>query len=148
MVRRVNVRQAASLLGISEGAVRQRIARGSLASEKDGDGHVYVVLPESTRVDTDEETASDTQADNRLIEAMQDQIEFLRGQLEQERQANRENRRLLAAALERMPEIEASPEARQSAETASEDADKGTAPPGQQEHSQRRSWWRAFFGLE
>ena len=30
----------------------------------------------------------------------------------------------------------------------SEEPDKGTTPPEQQEPSQRRSWWRAFFGLE
>jgi hypothetical protein len=32
--------------------------------------------------------------------------------------------------------------------TDSEETDKGTAHPEQQESAQRRSWWRAFFGLE
>jgi hypothetical protein len=32
--------------------------------------------------------------------------------------------------------------------TASEEADKGKVPSEQQEPSQRRSWLRAFFGLE
>jgi hypothetical protein len=47
----------------------------------------------------------------------------------------------------REPAIEAGDE-REAHVTASEVADKGTVPPKQQEPSQRRSWWRAFFGLE
>jgi regulator of replication initiation timing len=43
-------------------------------------------------------------------------------------------------------ELETLRETRESPETASEEADKGTAPP-KQEPSQHRSWWRRFFGL-
>ena len=42
--RRVGVKQAAEVLGISSEGVRQRIRRGSLASEKDTDGRVYVFI--------------------------------------------------------------------------------------------------------
>ena len=50
---------------------------------------------------------------------MESEIDHLREQLDKEREANRENRRLLAAALERIPAIEAS-EARESPQTGSE----------------------------
>jgi hypothetical protein len=50
---------------------------------------------------------------------MHSRIESLEVQLTQEREANRENRRLLAAALERIPAIE-SPEPRDGPGTVSE----------------------------
>jgi hypothetical protein len=50
---------------------------------------------------------------------------------------------------QRIPELEASPELREGHVMASEEADESTtAPQEQQEPSQRRSWWREFFGLE
>ena len=45
-----------------------------------------------------------------LVESLQDQVKYLREQLDAEREATRENRRLLAAALERIPELEAPPD--------------------------------------
>ena len=38
-----------------------------------------------------------------LVESLQDQVSYLREQLAAERRANDENRRLLLAALERIP---------------------------------------------
>ena len=62
---------------------------------------------------------------------------------------------IIAALTERIPELEspreASREAREEHATASEGADKGKAlkvPSEQQEPSQRRSFWRQFFGLQ
>ena len=85
---------------------------------------------------------------------MESEIDHLREQLDKEREANRENRRLLAAALERIPAIEAS-EARESPQTGSErvvrdgygEAEPETQKPTSEEPVQRRSWWREFFGL-
>jgi hypothetical protein len=42
-----------------------------------------------------------------LVEVLREQVEDLRARLDREQEANRENRRLLAAALERIPELEA-----------------------------------------
>ena len=58
---RVTVVKAAELLGLTEGAVRQRIKRGTLPIEKPVDGSVYVLLDASrvrnnadnTRTDAD-----------------------------------------------------------------------------------------------
>jgi hypothetical protein len=164
---RINVQEAARRLGISEGAVRQRISRGTLEYEKSDDGRIYVLLDsthgEQTGVYTD--SASEQEA-AKVVEILEAQNEFLRHQLEQEREANRENRRLLAAALERIPELEAPSEPQRSSETASEGAGRGTpsgppewsvghegetygTSPQEAENSlHRRSWWRRFFGFE
>jgi excisionase family DNA binding protein len=40
--RRVHLSEAAALLGVSKDAVRMRVKRGTLRSEKGGDGRVYV----------------------------------------------------------------------------------------------------------
>ena len=66
----------------------------------------------------------------------------------QAREARRKEAILMTMA-QRVPELEApaSPEAREGDVTSSEEADKGQAPPEQQEPTQRRSWLRAFFGL-
>ncbi|MBV9455146.1 MAG: hypothetical protein JOZ19_13675 [Rubrobacter sp.] len=83
-----------------------------------------------------------------LVESLQDRIQSLERQLATAEERDRENRRLLAAALERIPAIEAppdtqaSPEPRESPQTASEE------PPGTQvpQEGERRSWWRRLFG--
>lgn len=89
---------------------------------------------------------------SQVVEILREQNVHLREQLAQEREANRENRRLLAAALERIPAIEAPPEATGAPEAATESgegAPYGTSRQEAQDSLQRRhSWWRRFFGLE
>jgi len=46
---RVTVRDASLLLGISEGAIRKRIARGTIEHERDDEGNVWVLLDTGTR---------------------------------------------------------------------------------------------------
>jgi hypothetical protein len=71
-------------------------------------------------------------------------------QLEAERQAHAEARRLLMAALERIPpQLEAPSEARESPETVEEEperAESHSATVESQEGVQRRSWWSRIFG--
>jgi hypothetical protein len=43
---RLDVKQAAQILGISTDAVHKRVKRGSLTSDKDPDGRVFVYLDE------------------------------------------------------------------------------------------------------
>jgi hypothetical protein len=101
---RFSVYEAAEVMGITVDAIRKRVARGTILHEKDDDGRVWVIL------DTDQDTASkvrDTdqpQSDkDALISEMRERVASLERQLESERQANSEHRRLLAAALERIP---------------------------------------------
>lgn len=141
---RLNAQDAAAALGISVDAVRMRARRGSLESEHDANGRLYVWL------DIDE-PQPDSAA---LISELRAHNATLREQLAAERRANDENRRLLAAALERIPAIEApaapeSPEPRESPVTfrvGRERADPGEEARGQQEPTERprqRSSWRA-----
>ena len=48
-VDRLTIQEAARRLGISEGAVRKRVARDSLEHDKDDDGRVYVYLAGGAR---------------------------------------------------------------------------------------------------
>jgi len=95
------VQQAGEELGITVDAVRMRVRRGSLDSGKGDDGRVYV------RLDTDEDgVKSQRPVEGSLIEAKDETISMLREQLEAERDANRENRRIIAGLLNRIPELE------------------------------------------
>jgi hypothetical protein len=95
------VQQAGEELGITADAVRMRVRRGSLDSEKGDDGRVHV------RLDIDEDfVKSQRPVEGSLIEAKDETISMLREQLEAERDANRENRRIIAGLLNRIPELE------------------------------------------
>jgi excisionase family DNA binding protein len=156
---RATVEEAAKVLGTSENAVRKRIERGTLSSEK-VDGVRYVLLFDSDRpqhaIDTAVDSATDMSHDLALIQShldsMQQQVSYLKAVIQTRDEELRRKDHIIAALTERIPELEAPREARSEAREghvmASEEADKGKAPPEQQEPSQRRSWWRAFFGLE
>ncbi len=62
---------------------------------------------------------------------MQDQIDYLLKQLDEEREANRENRRLLAALVQRVPELEAARDAQNGPLTPSEGAGEGCPGSGE-----------------
>ena len=152
-VRRVTVPEAAQILRTTPDAVRSRLRRGKLRKDVADDGTVLVVL-DAEIVDgrTDQADGHDGQPDGQttvaLVDSLQEQVEFLRQQLQQEREANRENRRLLAAALERIPAIEAPPD------TSPEPSEPPTTPSeprsdtqAVQEEGKQRSWlYRFFFG--
>ncbi len=123
---RLDVNQAAAVLGISTDAVRKRASRGTLDSEKTGDGSLYVWLDNGAP-----NGSTPTQAH---LDSLQEQIEFLRRELERKDH-------LLAAALERIPAIEA-PRAEP------EGSEPHPATEGVQEGAKPRSWWRRWFGFE
>jgi hypothetical protein len=139
--RRLNSKEAAEALGISVDAVRMRARRGTLEAEHDANGRLYVWL------DADE-PQPDAEA---LISEMRGRIEDLRGQLEAERQAHAEARRIIAGLVERIPpQLEApcgteATEAPGAAEDATEGAQPRSAAPGAQEDA-RRPWWRRIIG--
>src|SRR5215216_36975 len=150
--RRLPVNEAAAVLGISTEATRQRVKRGTLSTERDENGNVFVLLD-------DDGTGGGTRSDNvgtadgtPLIAAKDETIQALKEQLAAWQEESRRKDHIIAALTERIPELEApreaSSEAQEGHEAASEGVEKGTAPPEPQEPSQRRSWWRAFFGLE
>jgi IS30 family transposase len=100
--RRLPLREAAEVLGVSKDAVRQRVKRGTIRSDKGEDGRVYVYVDASSETTTDGVHSTGRAADE-LLECTEELITTLREQLQAERQAHAEARRLLAAALERIP---------------------------------------------
>jgi hypothetical protein len=76
-----------------------------------------------------------------LVDCLQDQVQYLRGQLDVERQAHSEARRIIAALTKRIPEIEAPREAPGAPTTPAEPA-PSTLPPLER----RVSWWRMLIG--
>lgn len=154
---RLTVAQAARRLGITEGAVRSRIKRGTLPTVKEGE-RVYVVWsggtsPANHPPDADEPTGEPS-AQHELVEELREQVAYLRQQLEAEREAGRRKDHLLAAALERIPAIEAPRDEPGGPETdaeASEGAEprSGTIGPqtgAREPETARRPWWLRWFG--
>jgi hypothetical protein len=122
------VAEAADMLGITTGAVRNRLSRGTLRSVKE-DGTVYVFLPadmsrDAARDARDTSTGMPHYEPDTLTSELRDRLRYVEGQLDAERQAHAEARRLLAAALERIPAIEAPKEASEDAGTVEEASDE------------------------
>jgi hypothetical protein len=157
--RRVTVAEAALLLGLSEDAVRSRLKRGTLRRERGADGTVLVILgpdgsPDrpptkddqlTTRQPTDQAALTLMQAH---LDSLQKQVDHLQEQLAESHEANRENRRIIAGLVQRVPELEpareASPGPRESSASTSNDRENPHVAP----EEGRQSWWRRFFGFE
>jgi hypothetical protein len=144
------VTEAANALDITVDAVRSRIKRGTIAHERKG-GRVYVLLGDDEfRPGYDQYTdqggdQGTTATEDRTAEL----IATLREQLQAERQAHAEARRLLMAALERIPpQLEAPPDERESPQTVEEASDKAEPRPATAESQEdvQRPWWRRILG--
>jgi hypothetical protein len=124
-----------------------RIKRGTLRSEKRS-GRVHVLLgPGPNTEHTTDRTTDHTE----------ELIATLREQLQAERQAHAEARRLLAAALERIPPAIEAPRGEHSSPSEARETPETTESPGPrerpftdqerpQEVAEPRSWWRKIFG--
>jgi hypothetical protein len=84
---------------------------------------------------------------------MQEEIRFLRRKLDESDEANKENRRIIAALTQRIPAIEAPAadpseptDPRESAVSGSETEAKGAVPQDSAEGEIRQSWWHRLFG--
>jgi hypothetical protein len=143
--RRTTVSEAAEILGISAEAVRGRIRRGTIPVKREG-GSVYVLIEgtERRRTTGDQSRTTDDQPSDRtelLIAELQDRVRSLE-------EANRENRRIIAALTSRIPAIEAPQEPAEGPETVEEEQERAEPRPatgGAQEGAQR-PWWRRVFG--
>ena len=136
------VSEAARVLGITEAAVRARINRGKLESEK-VDNTVYVRLDsDATLVNVGGQTA--------LMEALRDQVSMLKQQLNTEQAASGELRRIIAALTSRIPELEAPrqepPEASTEGTEQPVRVESQAAVGRQAQDAAERPWWRRMFG--
>jgi excisionase family DNA binding protein len=140
---RVTVEDAARLLGVSVDAVRKRIERGSLRSEKDGTTRYVFLDPGRTQLDSDRTSPDDDLTDKVTI--LEEHIQFLRRELEVWQEEARRKDHIIAALTERIPELEPAQdipsEPRESVVTTSGNGGEGAVPP---EHK-RESWWRRLF---
>ena len=126
MYDKVTVAEAAERLKVSQGAIRQRIHRGTLEHERDKQGRVYVYIsPDDTEDDDVNYGVNDA-----LVEELKARIAFLGSELEGCKEENRRKDHLLAAALERIPAIEAPQEtpseARDAPMSVTDEPDSGT----------------------
>jgi hypothetical protein len=145
---RVSVGDAADRLGTTVDAIRKRVQRDTIAYDKDESGRVWITLDaDRTRQGTGQDTTGHRQDSESgvLISEMRDRIASLEHQLEQERQANSEHRRLLAAALERIPPQIEPPESPES-EASPGPSDTPTEAPAEPQEGVQRPWWRRMFG--
>jgi excisionase family DNA binding protein len=164
---RVTVQEAASRLGVKDDAIRKRIQRGTLEHDKDPDGRVYVYVDVSSAASQDghdngvsrdkaKDAAQDAPQDALLV-SLQDQVDYLRSVLQEERDARRRADMIIAqlsqanaSLADRVPELEA-PRAGEGADRGSATGTPGSRTPvddgAPQSGSERRSWWREFFGF-
>jgi excisionase family DNA binding protein len=132
---RVTVPEAAELLGITVEAVRMRIKRGTLRSERQG-GRVFVLLGQSQPTDRPDEPTT-------LISEMRSRIQFLEDEL-QRKDAILLNMTEAMKALSPPPQ-EASSDERESPETAEHQQGRGDVSPEPQAATSR-PWWRRIIG--
>jgi len=141
--RRVHLSEAAEILGVSKDAVRMRVKRGTLRSEKGEDGRVYVWVNVNPDVDPNAvHPRGEVDPYRELVEELRDRVRSLE-------EANRENRRIIAALTSRIPELEAPrEEARESPVSASEEEPSTPSEPAGTPETpiSQRPWWRRIFG--
>jgi len=146
----VTLKEAADILGVSKEAVRKRVIRGTLRSEKGGDGRRYVYI------DAGGDEAPTRERDA-LISEMQERLAFLERELDVRTEEIRRRDTIIMNMTEAMkalnPPAQHEPVvARESPEMVEEEpegSEPRSAAGGAQEAAQggeRRSWWRRLIG--
>jgi hypothetical protein len=151
--RRVNVYEAARILGLSVDAIRKRVQSGTIEHEKEPAGRVWILLDASSIVRDEVHDTTGPEQD-RILEAKDETIEDLRDRVRYLEEESRRKDHLLAAALERIHAIEP-PETPGASESDEGEHFGTTTSPQETEESleeaaERRAkrFWRRMFGLE
>jgi hypothetical protein len=142
-VDRLTIQEAARRLGISEGAVRKRVTRGSLEHDKEDDGRVYVYVDAGARrgVDVGQDEGVDPD-NNALISQLRDEVAYLRDE-------NRRKDEIIMQQAMTMRQLTAAQpqEPREAAETVEEEPERAERPDaGEAQEDVQRPWWRRVFG--
>jgi excisionase family DNA binding protein len=142
---RVTVEEAAKLLDVSVDAIRKRIERGTLRSEKVDKTRYVLLAGVMPHQDTDMTDHHDSDMTS-LVVSMQDQIDTLKQELDDWKEEARRKDAILLTMAQRIPELEpaneGSSEPRREPVSPSDNDGNGDVPPEQEE---RRSWWRRLF---
>jgi hypothetical protein len=150
--RRLTVHEAAETLDLTSEAVRSRVRRGSLPSERGEDGTVYVLV-DADRADRPHDQSNDQSL---IMERLDSEVRFLREELARRDEYLRhreeswveESRRkdsIIAALTQRIPELEPASEPREPVASATQSGREGKAPEDQ-EKATEQPWWRRWFG--
>jgi excisionase family DNA binding protein len=130
---RLTYKEAAKALGISTDAVRMRVRRGTLPSERDQDGVKVILNADQLRPDPD---------DTNLNEHLREEVLYLR-------EENQRKDHLIAALIQKVPALPAATDERRDV-NASHDApmegysDTGSSRENPQNQSSR-GWWTRLF---
>src|SRR5215213_7452997 len=99
---------------LSEGAVRQRMHRGTLQSDRDGDGRVFVFLTQEDTEKNGVNTDKSVDSDPGLLDELRDRIRFLEEELADRNEESRRKDTIIAqinqtiqTTINRIPELEA-----------------------------------------
>jgi hypothetical protein len=141
MMRRYSVAGAAEALGISQAAVRARIHRGTLKTEREN-GTVYVW------VDVEQYAEQHANDAPEVADVLREQNGDLREQIEFLRDELRRKDTIIMAMTQRIPELEPAQERAEAPETTTEQP--GRVEPhlssGGAHEGAQRPWWRRMFG--
>ena len=160
--------QAAHILRLTPTRVRQLLQSGELEGERDEAGHwliparaVHERLERLRRESFLEAVGYDPSSVREgslqeLVEVLSSQVEMLRAELDEAHAANRENRRIIAGLVERIPPAIEAP--RESSDTPSEPTQREVAYTGEAEPEERPTvegvqrrtwlwWWTAWILL-
>jgi hypothetical protein len=129
---RVDIKQAAQILNITTDAVHKRVKRGTLDSEKDTDGRLYVFL---------DSVQSPPDSRDDLIERLESEVEYLREEAREWKEESRRKDTILLTMAQRIPELEGASEAAEYPVTVSDGESRGDVP----QEEERGSWWRRIF---
>lgn len=146
-IRRMIIREAAEHFGISQDGVRQRIRRGTLESEKDQDGRVYVWVDAAIR-EPDNVSVQRTE----IEEELRERIVSLERQLERRDEELQRAHQLLGESLSQLRALNAPAESHEDSEEAAHQATQEKPEPStgpteaEPSASVQRPWWRRLFG--
>ena len=156
---RMTVEVAARSLGIKEESVRKRVRRGTIRSEKDADGRLYVYVDGDETLRDGYRDGSEAPYAHRsagepagaareIIEAKNETIRILHHQLQEERDARRRTETIIAQLMQvnaalgsRGPELRVLPP-----EPSGIEGIALTTAEGVQKSPEPSSWWRRLLG--
>lgn len=150
----MSVREAAQLLGISSDGVRMRIKRGSMESERDEEGHIWVWA------DTPSQEPNSSGEHNSVeVESLREQVTYLRSVIDQRDEELQRAHQLLGESLSQLralnapareapQDIEESQPSEESLqrEESSDEARTPTEDTGEPQTASQRPWWKRIFG--
>ena len=144
----VGISEAAERLGISVEAVRQRIRRGRIKAYKATDGTWRIVLPSPTAdQDTVPESKSTANGEvyRELIDHLEEEVSFLRHELEARTEELRRKDHIIAALTQRIPELPPTTE-QPKTEPASPPAEQLSPAPPKSRWYRVWDWFRSDNG--